>query len=101
MTNCDEVVLSEKFLAYLNVKDQITLDLLISWMDIALWFLPGIKCRANVLHLLEHGVPQQCITILTVELNLLLHLIWDLYPELVSLQPILGLHFRKDAIPLL
>ena len=90
-----------KILTHLNVEDQMTLDLLISWRYIALWFLPGIKCRANSLHLLTHRVPPQCIPIFKVKLNFLLHIIRDLYPKLISLQPIIGFYFYNDAVPLL
>ena len=78
-----------------------TLNILISWRDIDLWFLPGNKCRANVLHILAHGVLPKFITILTVELNFLIHILWDLYPKLVSLQPILVFHIRNYTITLL
>ena len=99
VTTCDEAVLLEKVLTHLNFKDQMTLDILISWSDISLWFLPWIKCRANILYILAHGVPRQCIIILAVELNFLLHIIWEFYPELVSLQPILGFYFCNYVIP--
>ena len=61
----------------------------------------GLKCRANVLHILAHRVLPQCITILMVKINCLLHILWYIYPELVSLQPILGFHFCNYTVPLL
>ena len=76
------------------------LDILIYWRDIALWFLPGLKCRAKILNLLANVVPTECITTITAKLNFLLHIIWELYTKLVSLQPILRFHFRNYAIPL-
>ena len=76
-------------------------DLLISWRYIALLFILGVKCRANVLHILTHRVPPQCIPMFTIKLNYLLHTLWELYPELVSLQPIIGFHFCNYAVPLL
>ena len=72
-----------------------------AWRDITLWFLPEKKFRMHVLHLLAHGVPPQCITILTVSLNCLLHIIWNLYPELLSLQLIFGNHSCNYVILLL
>ena len=100
MTTCREAVLSAKVLTHINVEDQMTLDLLISWRYITLWFLPGLKCRANVIHILSHWIPPQCITIIMAELNSLIHILWDPYPELVSLRRIIGLHFRNYIIPL-
>ena len=101
MTTYDKAGLSEKVLTHLNIEYQITLDLLISWRDITLWFLPGFSCRANVLNILAHRVPEKCINILTVKLDCLLHIIWDIYLKLVSLQPILGFYFYNYAVPLL
>ena len=72
-----------------------TLDLLISCRDITLWFLLGLKFRANVIRVLTKPIPPQCITILLIKIDCLLCIIWDLYPELVILQPILGFHFFK------
>ena len=99
VTTYNKAGLSTKFIPHLNIRYQMALDLLIYWRDIVLWFLPVIKCRANVLHLLTHLVPQQCIPILTVKINCLLHILRDLYPELVSLQPILGFYLCNDLVP--
>ena len=96
---CNEAVLSAKFITYLNANYQMTLYLLISWRDISLWFFPGLKCRSKNVHLLVHSVPPQCITILAFDLNWLLCIIWYLYPELVSLQLILGFRFCNYVIP--
>ena len=95
VATCEKEGLSVRVLTHLNVEDQITLYLLISWRDVTLWFLPGIKCRSNILHISEHGVPPQCIAILAVKLNFLLHIIWEIFPKVASLQPILGFHFPK------
>ena len=101
VTACNEAGLSAEFLPHINIEYQMSLDLLISWRDITLCFLTGIKCRENVLLLLAHCVPPQYIPIIMVELNCFLHILWDLYPKLVSLQPILGFHFFNYTGPLL
>ena len=98
MTACNKAGIPTKVITHLNVEYQTTIYILTSWRDIALWFIPGLKYRVNILHLLAHGVPPQCIAILKVKLNCLLHIILDLYPKLVSLQPILGFQFHNDAI---
>ena len=89
----DEAGVSKKFLTHINVEYQMTLDLLISCRDITLWFLLGLKFRANVIRVLTQPIPPQCITILLIEIDCLLCIIWDLYPELVILQPIIGFYF--------
>ena len=72
--SCDHLQrsgLSAKALTHINVEDQMTVDLLISWRYTGLWFLPGIKFRENVIHILAHWIPPQFITILTVKMNCL------------------------------
>ena len=56
---CNETFLLETFLTRLNAEDQMTLYLPISWRGVVLFFLPGLKYRANALHLLAHSVPPQ------------------------------------------
>ena len=90
-----------KILPHLNIKYQIAFDILISWKVIDIWFLLGIKLRANFLHILTHRVPPQCIPILTVVINCLLHILRNLHPKIVSLQSILGFHFCNYAVPIL
>ena len=75
------------------------LGLLISWRCITLWFISGIKFRTKVFHLLTHRFPPQCIPIFTIEINFLLHILRDLYPKLVSLQPILEFRFFNYLVP--
>ena len=101
MTACDAAGLLTKVLPHLNIKYKMALDLMISWRYITLWFLPGIKFRADILHILTHRVPPQCIPIFTVKLNCLLHILRDLYTELVSIQQIIEFYFCNYAVPLL
>lgn len=76
-------------------------DLLVPWRNIFFVLLPNFESWADVSHLLEDGVPPVCVTVLGINFPGFLDGLRYSYAKFVRANPVLRLHLRNNAVPLL
>lgn len=89
-----------KVLTHLDVENQVTFDLLITYRYFIDWSFPNLNGSTHIFHHLQDCIPPEGVAIFSIELASLGDGLRNFYSEFINANPIFGFDFANDPVSL-